>query len=77
MLDTRYLAKLMTCGRGIVSGKPVFAGTRISVRNLFDYLEGGHDLAEFFGDFPSVSEEQVRGVLELGKDSLSALLANG
>jgi hypothetical protein len=48
----------------------------VPIKNLFDYLEGGHDLAEFFEDFSSVSEEQARGVLELAKDSLSALLAN-
>ena len=76
MLDTRHLAELITCDREIVSGTPVFAGTRVPIKNLFDYLEGGHDLAEFFEDFPSVSEEQARRVLELANDSLSALLAN-
>lgn len=76
MLDTRHLAELITCDPEIVSGTPVFAGTRVPIKNLFDYLEGGQDLAEFFEDFPSVSEEQARGVLELAKDSLSALLAN-
>jgi uncharacterized protein (DUF433 family) len=76
MLDTRHLAELITCDPEIVSGTPVFAGTRVPIKNLFDYVEGGHDLPEFFEDFPSVSEEQARGVLELAKDSLSALLAN-
>lgn len=76
MLDTRHLAELITCDPEIVSGTPVFAGTRVPIRNLFDYLEGGHGLAEFFEDFPSVSEEQARSVLEMAKDSLSALLAN-
>ena len=76
MLDTRHLAELITSDPEIVSGTPVFAGTRVPIKNLFDYLEGGQDLAEFFEDFPSVSEEQARGVLELAKDSLSALLAN-
>lgn len=76
MLDTRHIAELITCDPEIVSGTPVFAGTRVPIKNLFDYLEGGQDLAEFFEDFPSVSEEQARGVLELAKDSLSALLAN-
>ena len=76
MLDTRHLAELITCDPEIVSGTPVFAGTRVPIKNLFDYLEGGHDLAEFFEDFPSVSEEQARRVLELANDSLSALLAN-
>ena len=76
MLDTQHLTGLITCDPEIVSGTPVFAGTRVPIKNLFDYLKGGHDLAEFFEDFPSVSEEQARGVLELAKDPLSALLAN-
>ncbi|HEX8598718.1 MAG TPA: DUF433 domain-containing protein [Chloroflexia bacterium] len=74
VLDTQQLSGLITCDPEIVSGTPVFAGTRVPIKNLFDYLEGGHDLQEFFEDFPSVGEEQVRGVLELAKDSLLALL---
>lgn len=75
MLDTQQLTRLITCDPDIVSGTPVFTGTRVPIKNLFDYLKGGHDLAEFFEDFPSVSEEQASGVLELAKDLLSALLA--
>ncbi len=76
MLDTQQLSNLITCDPEIVSGTPVFAGTRVPIKNLFDYLRGGHDLAEFFEDFPSVSEEQAKGVLELANDSLSVLLAH-
>lgn len=74
MLDTEQLAGVITCDPEIVSGTPVFAGTRVPIKNLFDYLEGGHDLTEFFEDFPSVGGEQARGVLEAAKDSLFALL---
>jgi uncharacterized protein (DUF433 family) len=45
MLDTRHLAELITSDPEIVSGTPVFAGTRVPIRNLFDYLEGGHEMA--------------------------------
>jgi uncharacterized protein (DUF433 family) len=76
MLGTQQFAGLITCDPEVVSGTPVFAGTRVPIKNLFDYLEGGHDLTEFFEDFPSVSEVQAKGVLELAKDSLSALLAS-
>lgn len=76
MLDTQQLSSLITCDPEIVSGTPVFAGTRVPIKNLFDYLKGGHDLAEFFEDFPSVSEVQAKGVLELANDSLSVLLAH-
>jgi uncharacterized protein (DUF433 family) len=48
----------------ILSGEPVFAGTRVPVRNLLDYLEGGHTLEEFREDFPSVTREQAIAFLE-------------
>lgn len=54
----------------IMSGTPVFAGTRVPVQTLFDYLEAGDDLAEFLEDFPSVSRPQALRVLELSKNSL-------
>lgn len=54
----------------ILSGTPVFAGTRVPVQTLFDYLEAGDDLAEFLGDFPSVSQQHALRVLELSKESL-------
>ncbi len=43
----------------ILSGTPVFAGTRVPVKNLTDYLEGGSTLDEFLDDFPSVDARQV------------------
>ncbi len=54
----------------IMSGTPVFAGTRVPIQNLFDYLEGGEDLSEFFDDFPSVTKEAALAVLEMAKKSL-------
>jgi uncharacterized protein (DUF433 family) len=48
----------------ILSGTPVFAGTRVPVRNLLDYLEGGYTLDEFLDDFPGVSKAQVVAFLE-------------
>ena len=43
----------------ILSGTPVFAGTRVPVRNLLDYLEGGYALDEFLDDFPAVTKARV------------------
>ena len=40
---------------GFVSGTPIFVGTRVPLKNLFDYLAGGYNLDEFLDDFPSVS----------------------
>lgn len=48
----------------VMSGEPVFVGTRVPVRNLLDYLEGGHTLEDFLQEFPSVSREQAVGFLE-------------
>jgi uncharacterized protein (DUF433 family) len=42
-----------------ISGTPRFAGTRVPVKNLFDYIEGGYDLDEFLLDFPTVEREQA------------------
>jgi len=51
----------------VMSGTPVFFGTRVPIQNLFDYIEGGEDLAEFLDDFPSVSREAAIAVLEMAK----------
>ena len=48
----------------IVSGEPVFVGTRVPVRNLIDWLEGGHTIDEFLDNFPSVKRQQVMAFLE-------------
>jgi uncharacterized protein (DUF433 family) len=55
----------------IMSGTPVFVGTRVPIKNLFDYIEGGEDLAEFLDDFPSVSKDAAVAVLEMAKLTLT------
>jgi uncharacterized protein (DUF433 family) len=56
----------------ILGGTPVFVGTRVPLRNLFDYLERGHDIDEFLDAFPSVSREQTIAVLESANEVLTA-----
>ena len=56
----------------IMSGALCFAGTRVPVKNLFDYLEGSSSLEEFLEDFPSVSRERAVAVLEAAHQSLVA-----
>jgi len=51
----------------ILSGNPVFAGTRVPIKNLLDYVRAGESVAEFLDDFPSVSREQVDSVLALAE----------
>lgn len=50
----------------ILGGIPVFVGTRVPLKNLLDYLEGGHAVDDFLDDFPSVSREQGLAVLSGG-----------
>ena len=54
----------------IMSGTPVFMGTRVPVTALLDYLQEGESLAEFLDDFPSVKREQAEQVLEIFKQML-------
>ena len=49
--------------KNILDGISIFKGTRVPVRNLFDYLVAGETIKDFLEDFPTVSFEQVRQVL--------------
>jgi uncharacterized protein (DUF433 family) len=55
----------------IMGGTPVFVGTRVPLRNLIDYLEGGYTLDEFLDEFPGVSREQAIAALEAAHDVLT------
>ena len=57
----------------IMSGEPVFVGTRVPVYNLFEYLEAGDSLDVFLDAFPSVTKEQAIAALELGKKAVQEL----
>jgi uncharacterized protein (DUF433 family) len=61
---------LITTSPDRLSGTPVFAGTRVPVQTLIEYLEAGDCLEAFLGDFPSVSREHAVAVLELAKSAL-------
>ena len=56
----------------IMGGALCFTGTRVPVKNLFDYLEGTSTLEDFVEDFPSVPRAQVVAVLEQARERLSA-----
>ena len=55
----------------IMSGTLVFASTRVPVKTIFDYLEGGEPLEEFLEDFPTVSKAHAISVLEAAREHLS------
>ena len=56
----------------VMSGTPVFAGTRVPVQTLFDYIEGGDDLSAFLNDFPSVTKEAAIAVLQMAKKTVTS-----
>ena len=66
------MADLINRSENILGGTPVFAGTRVPVQTLFDYLEEGDSLDEFLDDFPAVSREHAIKVLERMKESFLA-----
>lgn len=63
---------LITSSPDRLGGTPVFAGTRVPVQGLIDYLEAGDSLDVFLAQFPSVSREHAVAVLELAKRALTA-----
>ncbi len=65
---------LITSSPERLGGTPVFAGTRVPVQTLLDYLEAGDPLDEFLADFPTVSREQAIAALEAGKELVLAQL---
>ncbi len=56
----------------IMSGALCFSGTRVPVKNLFDYLEGSSSIEDFLQDFPSVTRERAVAVLEEARERLAA-----
>ena len=55
---------IVTSSPDILGGTPVFAGTRVPVQALIDYLEGGETIDNFLAGFPTVRREQVMAFLE-------------
>jgi uncharacterized protein (DUF433 family) len=68
------LREIIHSDPGILGGTPVFIGTRVPVRILLDYLEGGEPLKEFLENYPSVSREQaVAFIEEAGRVALAQI----
>ncbi len=69
--------QVITSDPEVQGGTVVFAGTRVPLKNLIDYLEAGDSLEEFLDDFPSVSREQAIAALELAQEALVTLAGTG
>lgn len=63
---------LITSSPQRMGGAPVFAGTRVPVQTLFDFIEDGASLDEFLQNFPNVTREHVLAVLELARSTAIA-----
>jgi uncharacterized protein (DUF433 family) len=59
--------KVINIDSEILGGTPVFGGTRVPIKNLFDYLESGESIEAFLSDFEGVKKEQVIKVLEMSQ----------
>ena len=61
---------LITIDPAVLGGTPVFKGTRVPLKTLFEYLENNYILEEFLECFPSITREMARGILERSKAML-------
>ena len=65
--------QVITSDADVQGGAVVFAGTRVPLKNLIDYLEAGDSIEEFLDDFPSVTREQAIAALDLAQEALVTL----
>lgn len=70
-MSTEVQTQIISRSPNILSGTPVFAGTRVPVQTIIDYVAGGHSLDEFLDDFPTVRREQALELLQQIKEQLA------
>jgi uncharacterized protein (DUF433 family) len=64
--------RIISVDSGVMGGTPCFAGTRVPIQTLLDYLQAGDSIDDFLEGFPTVKREQVIAFMEEAKDSLLA-----
>jgi uncharacterized protein (DUF433 family) len=67
--------QIMTSSADVMGGTPVFAGTRVPVQTLIDYIKGGDSIDDFLDGFPTVTKEQVIAFLEEAQQQMIKLVA--
>jgi uncharacterized protein (DUF433 family) len=65
--DAEMIGKVINIDAEILGGTPVFYGTRVPIKNLFDYLETGETIETFLQDFEGVQRDQVLKILEMSQ----------
>ena len=66
--------QIITASPDVMGRTPVFAGTRVPVQTLLDYLKGGESIGDFLEGFPTVSRDQVVAFLEEAEDQIVKLV---
>jgi len=69
---SKALESIVTVSPDVMSGAPVFRGTRVPVKNLLDYLTAGDSLDEFLDQFPTVKREQAVALIEVAEELVLA-----
>ena len=69
--------QIVSCSPDVMGGTPVFAGTRVPIQTLLDYLEAGESIDEFLEGFATVKREQVIAFLEEAKARMVATASRG
>jgi len=67
--------QIITASPDVMSGTPVFAGTRVPVQTLLDYLKAGETIDDFLDGFPTVTREQVIAFLDEAEAQISKLVS--
>ena len=70
--EPRSVDALVSCSPEVMSGTPVFRGTRVPVKNLLDYLAAGDSLEDFLAQFPTVKREQAIALLPIAEELIVA-----
>jgi len=67
--------QIITSSPDVMGGTPVFAGTRVPVQTLLDYLKAGESIDDFLEGFPTVTKEQVIAFLEEAEEQIIKMVA--
>lgn len=70
------IPKVIESDSEIMGGEPVFVGTRVPARTLFEFLEAGDTLDQFLAEFPSVSREQAVAALEAAREAVVSVASS-
>lgn len=76
-MKTKEIGRIVSRDPEVVSGELVFAGTRVPVKNLIDYLAAGDTLDDFLEGFPGVSREQAEAYLRMSVEATGEKLVAG